>query len=101
MKRIAAHDQSGTRIAEAVLFLAIALSFGLFDPKLGTPAFAWQQSTGFEATIAASSSADLINQLQWGALAALASWLIVSAPDRFVRVILSHGQSCCCSPSAF
>ncbi len=88
MKRIAAHDQSGTRIAEAVLFLAIALSFGLFDPKLGTPAFAWQQSTGFEATIAASSSADLINQLQWGALAALASWLIVSAPDRFVRVIL-------------
>jgi O-antigen ligase len=87
MKRMGAHDKQAERIAEAILFLALALPLGLFDPKLDVPAFIWQQSAGFKTTIDASTSSNLINQLEWATLGALGSWALLSAPNRFARMI--------------
>jgi exopolysaccharide production protein ExoQ len=81
MRLMRPHHEPGARIAEAVLFLALALALGLFDPQL-------QQTRTFAEAITAYSSPNPIWQLQWAAIAGLASLAIVSAPDRFARAIM-------------
>jgi exopolysaccharide production protein ExoQ len=76
-------DAGLPQLSQAILFIAVLFNLGVFEPKLDPLIL---DSTSVANAVAINLSASPYNQLKWGLLVVIASWLALKAPRPVLQI---------------